>query len=117
MGVRVDVGVILEDLSVRTDEIGDALGKGQEGARGPHRFGELVVAIAEKPEWESVLLGEGPILLRRVVGDAEDLDSEILQLVPAVPQLVCLQRSTGGVGFGVEEEQKWPALEVPARYR
>jgi hypothetical protein len=76
-----------------------------------------VVAVAEQAERERVLLGEAAVLFRGVVGDAEYLDPEILELVPAVTQLVCLESSTRGVGLGVEEEQKGLALEVHTRHR
>ena len=76
-----------------------------------------MVAVAEQAERQSVFLGEFPVLLRRVIRDTDNFDAEFLEFVPAVPQLVCFERSTGGAGLWIEEEQKRPPLEIGARYR
>jgi len=114
---RTDVWVGHQHFSVRPHEIGDALGKRDQSACGSDRLRQLVVAVAEKAEWKSVLFGELPVLLRGVVGNAEHFDSEFLEFVPAVPQLVGFERSTGGAGLGIEEEQERTTLEVGTRNR
>ena len=99
-----DIWVRHQHSSVRPNEVGDSFGEWDQSARGPDRLRKLVVAVAEKAEWKSVLFGELPVLLRGVVGNAEHFDSEFLELIPAVPQLVGFERSTGGAGLGVKEK-------------
>jgi hypothetical protein len=78
---------------------------------------KIAISVAEEAERETVFLREGSVLLGLVVRDAEDFDPELLEVIPAVPQLGGFQCSTGGVGLGVEEEQKRLSFEVRARDR
>jgi hypothetical protein len=52
--------------------------------------------VREQAEWKIIFLSELPVFLRAVVGHAEHLDPEVLELLPAVTQPGGLQRSTGG---------------------
>ncbi len=117
MGRWFDIRVRHQHSAIRSDEIRDALGKWNQCPPSPDGLRKLVVAVAEKAEWKSVLFGELPVLLRGVVGNAEHFDSEFLEFVPAVPQLVGFERSTGGAGLWIEEEQEWTTLEVGTRNR
>jgi hypothetical protein len=76
-----------------------------------------VVTIAEQAERKGVRLGEFSVLSRGVVGNAEDFNPEFLKLVPAVPQPVGFERSTGGTGLRIEEKQVWTTLEIATRHR
>ena len=117
MDRRTDVWVGHQHFSVRPHEIGDAFGKWDQSACGSDRLRQLVVAVAEKAEWKSVLFGKLPVPLRAVIGNAEHFDFEFLEFVPAVPQLVGFQRSTGGAGLWIEEKEERTTFEVGARYR
>jgi len=114
---RFDLWVGLQNGSVRSHEIRDTLGERDQSASGADRLRQFVVAVAEQAERQSVFLGKFPVLLRRVIRDTENFDAEFLEFVPAVPQLVCFERSTGGAGLWIEEEQKRPTFEIGARYR
>ena len=114
---RFDVGVCHQHRAIRSHEIRDTLGERDQSASGANRLRQLMVAVAEQAERQSVFLGEFPVLLRRVIRDTENFDAEFLEFVPAVPQLVGFERSTGGAGLWIEEEQKRPPLEIGARYR
>jgi len=113
VGLGIDVGIVDQDGAVAADQIRNAFGHREEGARGADRLCKGMVAVREQQEGEPIFFGELAVLFRGVVGDSEDLDSQRLEIVPAVTQLVGLERSTGGVGLGIEEQQIGAALEVP----
>lgn len=117
MGRWIDTRIGCEHLAVGPHEVGNAFGVRDQRSGGTDRSGELVIAVAEQPERECILLSELPVLPRGVIRDSKHVDSELLDIVPAVTQLVGFQRSTGGIGLGVEEKKKWMTLEVGARYR
>jgi len=117
MGLRVHIRVRHQHLSIRSDEVRDAFGEWDQSPPGADRFRQLVVAVAEQAERQRVLFGELPVLFRGVVGNAENLDPEFLELVPAVPQPVGFERSTGGTGLRVKEEEERAALEIGTRHR
>jgi len=117
MGRWFDIRVGHQNRAIRPDQIGDAFGEWNQCPPSPDGLRQLVAAVAEKAKWKSVLFGELPVLLRAVVGNAEHFDFEFLEFVPAVPQLVGFQRSTGGAGLWIEEKQERATLEIGARYR
>ena len=114
---RTDIRVGYKNSSVGPHEVGDAFGQRDESAGRSDRLRQIVVAITEKPERKGVLFGELTVLLRAVVGDAEHLDSEFLEFIPAVPQPVGFQRSTRGAGLWIEEQQERATLEISPRHR
>ncbi len=114
MSLGIDVGIVDEDDAVAADQVRDPLGHREEGARGADRLGQGMVAVREEQKGQAVLFGELAVLFRGVVRDPEDLDAQRLEIVPAVTQLVGLQRSTGGVGLGIEEQQIGVAHEIGA---
>ena len=116
VGRRIDTRIGCEHLAVGPHEIGNPFGVGDQRACGADRPGELVIAVAEQPERKYILLSELPVLLRGVIRDPKHFDSELLDIGPAVTQLVGFQRSTGGIGLGIEEKKEWVTLEVGARY-
>jgi len=77
MRLRIDVRIGLEDDAVAVNEVRDPFGERHQRTRRPDGFGQLVVAVREQPEREVVLLRELPVLLRAVVGNTEDLNSEL----------------------------------------
>ena len=103
--------------AIRPDEIGDALGEWDQSTSSPDRLCQLVVAVAEQAERKSVLFGELPVLFGAVVGNTKHFNAEFLEFVPAVPQPVGFERSTGGAGLWIEEEQERATLEIGTRYR
>ena len=70
-----------------------------------------MIVVGEQAEGKAVLFGELAVLFGAVVGNAENNDAEFLEVVPAVPQPVRFQRSTGGAGLWIEEEQERAPLE------
>ena len=112
MGSRINIRIRLEHEAIRANEIGDALGQRDQSAGRPNRLRQFVVAVAEQAERKSVLFGELSVLFGAVVRNTEHFDSEFLEFVPAVPQLVGFERSTGGTGLWIEEEQERAALEI-----
>jgi hypothetical protein len=113
---RFDIGVGDEDLAVGRDEIGDPLRQRDHRSSGADRLGEGLVAIRQEPERQFVLLGPFPVVLGFVEADTNDIDPASLEIGPAVPQLVGFQRSTTGVGLGIEKEQIGVALQIGARH-
>lgn len=102
---RVHLRVDLENLSVGTDDVADALrGAGVLAVARPVREPDLACRIAE--QWEVVLklLGERAVLLLRVEADSKDLRVLLLELPGVVAEPATLGRSAGSVGLGVEPE-------------
>ena len=114
MLLRIDLRIALHHGAVGGDQIRDALRNRQQRPRSAHLVGELAVAIREQQERQVVLFRERAILLRFVVGDAEDPDAELFEIIPAVTQPVGLDGSTRCVGLRVIEEKIDPAFEVRA---
>jgi hypothetical protein len=72
----------------------------------------FVGGVAEQGEIEGVLGLERGLGFDGVGAHAEDGDSEIVEILFCVAKLGRLYRSTGSVGFGVEEKNDAPAGEV-----
>jgi hypothetical protein len=95
---RDDVGEL--DDAVRVDDVGDAarivdvgvarVALGVVGAAGN------VIRVGEQRERESVRLGKGEVVLRRVERDAEDRGVQRFEFRGSVTEPAALQRSTGG---------------------
>jgi len=115
MAGRVDLRGGFDDHAVGFNEIRDPLRHRDHGARRTRRLGEGLVPVGQELEREVVLLGPFSVGLGLVVGNTDDRDTASLEIGPAVPQLVGLQRSTTGVGLGVEEEEVWGPHEICAR--
>ena len=108
----MDVGVCHQHLPIRPHEIRNTLGEWDQRASGADRLRQLVITVAEQAERKIVFFGELSVLFRAVVGNPQNFDAEFLEFVPAVPQLVGLERSTGGAGLWIEEKQKRATLEI-----
>ena len=104
MRLRIYIRICHQHRAVRSHEIRDTLGERDQSASGSDRLRQLMVAVAEQTERKIVLFGELSVLFRAIVGNTENFDAEFLEFVPAVPQLVCFERSTGGAGLWIEEE-------------
>jgi DNA-binding protein HU-beta len=74
-----------------------------------------VVTVGEQQKRQVILLCELSVRCRRVVGNAEHFDPELLEIFPAVTQPGGLEPSTGGGGLGIKEQQVGPASEVTTR--
>jgi hypothetical protein len=72
----------------------------------------LVGWIAEQGEIELLLFLEGGLGFDGIGAHAEDGDAELVEIFLCVTKLGRFYRSTGGVGFGVEEEEDALASEV-----
>jgi len=71
--------------------------------------------VAEKREIEILLGLEGGLGFDGIGAHAEDGDAEIVEFLFCVTKLGRFDGSTGGVGFGVEEEEDALAGEVLER--
>jgi len=72
----------------------------------------LVGGVAEQGEIEILLGLEGGLGCDSVGAHAEDGHIKLVELLLCVAKLGRFNRSTGGVGFGVEEEEDAAASEV-----
>jgi hypothetical protein len=72
----------------------------------------FVGGIAEQREIEFVFLSEGSESFDGVGAQAEDDNAEFVEFFFCVTKLGRFNRSTGGVGFGVEEKEDALAGEV-----
>jgi hypothetical protein len=72
----------------------------------------LVGGIAEQREIEILLGLEGGLGLDGIGAHAEDGDAELIEFFFCVAKLGRFDRSTGGVGFGVEEKEDALAFKV-----
>lgn len=102
---RVHLRVDLENLSVGSDDVADALrGAGVLAVARPVREPNLACRIAE--QWEVVmkLLGERAVLFLRVEADSKDLRVLRLELPGVVAEPATFFRSARGIGLGVEPE-------------
>jgi hypothetical protein len=72
----------------------------------------LVAGIAEQGEIEFLLGLEGGLGFEGIGAHAEDGDAELVEIFFCVAKLGRFDRSTGGVGSGVEEEEDALAREV-----
>src|SRR5699024_1028088 len=70
-----------------------------EGTPGGH---DRLVLIGEQREVEIVILTELRQLVHRVGGDADELDTEIIELGEGVTEIAGLRGAPRGVGLGVE---------------
>jgi hypothetical protein len=68
--------------------------------------------VAEQGEIEILLGLEGGLGFDGIGAHAEDSDTELVEIFLCVAKLGRFNRSTGGVGFGVEEEEDALAGEV-----
>ena len=112
MRLRIDIRIGLENDPVGPNEVGNPFRQRDQGASSADRLRQLAIAVAEQAELEVVFFGEFPVLLWAVVGNTENFDAELLEFVPAVPQLVGFESSTGGAGLWIEEEQKRATFEI-----
>jgi hypothetical protein len=80
-------------------------------------FDHFVVGIAEEREIQFLLgakFGQG---FFRVGAGAQNQDADFVEVFLCVAKLGRFGRSTGGVGFGKEEEDDAPAAEIGKRER
>jgi len=117
MGRWFDIRVGHQNRAIRPDQIGDAFGEWNQCPPSPDGLRQLVAAVAEQTERKIVLFGELSVLFRAIVGNTEDFDAEFLEFVPAVPQLVGFECSTGCAGLGIEKEQERTTFEIGTRNR
>ena len=80
-------------------------------------FDGLVGGIAEQREIESVFGLEQGLRPDGIGTHAQDGHFEVVELLFGVAKLGRFDDSTGGVGFGEEEKQNAPAIEVFERDR
>ena len=73
---------------------------------------EFVSGIAEQGEIQILFLLEGGLGFDGIGAEAEDGDVELVEIFFCVTKLGRFDGSTGGVGFGVEEEEDALAGEV-----
>jgi hypothetical protein len=73
---------------------------------------EFVSGVAEQREIEILFLFEGGLGFDGIGAEAEDGDVELVEIFFCVAKLGRFDRSTGSVGFGVEEEEDALAGEV-----
>lgn len=116
VGAHRDLAERLLHAPIGADDVGDALGGARAGVvRGAERDAELARRVREQRERVFELLGEGLVLLGRVEADAEDLDAPGLVLLVEVAEPATLDRSTGGVGLGIEPEDERPSAQLGQR--
>jgi hypothetical protein len=72
----------------------------------------FVVGIAEQGEIELLVFLEGGLGLDGIGAHSNDGDPELVEFFFCVTKLGRFNRSTGGVGFGVEKEQHALAVEI-----
>jgi hypothetical protein len=68
--------------------------------------------VAQQPERQAVLLRERLVLLDGVEARAEDDRAVLLEVAGSITEPVALDRSTRGVGLGVEPQQHVRTREV-----
>jgi hypothetical protein len=73
---------------------------------------EFVIGVAEQGEIQILLGLEGGLSFDGIGAEAEDGDVELVEVFFCVAKLGRFDGSTGGVGFGVEEEKDALAGEV-----
>jgi hypothetical protein len=73
---------------------------------------EFVMGVAEQGEIQILLGLEGGLSFDGIGAEAEDGDVELVEVFFCVAKLGRFDGSTGGVGFGVEEEKDALAGEV-----
>jgi hypothetical protein len=73
---------------------------------------EFVIGVAEQGEIRILLGLEGGLSFDGIGAEAEDGDVELVEVFFCVAKLGRFDGSTGGVGFGVEEEKDALAGEV-----
>ena len=102
--------------AVGTDHHGDPLGVAGAGVRGRAACEtELLVGVAEQRIGEAELLPERAVLCDGVERDAADYGVLGVKLGLQVTEALALDRSTGGVGLGVEPQHQRLAGEVAER--
>jgi hypothetical protein len=113
-----DEGPDFFDFAVLADEEGTAddahVGAAHElfFLPGTEFFDGLVGRIGEQGKIQLVLCFEGSLRFDGIGAHAEDGHTVLVELLLCVTKLGRFDRSTGGVGFGVEEEEEALALEV-----
>ena len=118
MAFGFDEGPDVFDFSGFADEEG-AADDAHEGAShelfflpGAELGDEFVSGIAEQREIQILLGFEGGLGFDGIGAEAEDGDVELVEVFFCVTKLGRFDGSTGGVGFGVEEEENALAGEV-----
>jgi hypothetical protein len=118
MAFGFDEGPDVFDFSGFADEEG-AADDAHEGAShelfflpGAELGDEFVSGIAEQGEIQILLGLEGGLGFDGIGAEAEDGDVELVEIFFCVAKLGRFDGSTGGVGFGVEEEEDALAGEV-----
>jgi hypothetical protein len=113
-----DEGPDVFDFSGFADEEG-AADDAHEGAShelfflpGAELGDEFVSGIAEQREIQILLGFEGGLGFDGIGAEAEDGDVELVEVFFCVAKLGRFDGSTGGIGFGVEEEEEALAGEV-----
>ena len=118
MALGFDEGPDFLDFSGFADEEG-AADNAHEGAAhelfflpGAEFADGFVSGVAEQRKIEILLGLEGGLGFNGIGAHAEDGDAELVEVLFCVTKLGRFDGSTGGVGFGVEEEQDALAGEV-----
>jgi hypothetical protein len=109
--------VRLDHLAVRPDEVRDTARARPVVLGRAIRLGERTVRIAEEKEREVELLGEGAVLLDGVEAGAPDDGLLVLELADSITESFSLERSTRGVGLGIEPEQDVTSALVAELHR
>jgi hypothetical protein len=106
-----DEGPDVLDFAALADEEG-ASDDAHEGAAqelfslpGAELLDGLVGGVAEQGEIEILLSFEGGLGFDGIGAHAQDGDPQLVEILSCVAKLGRFDRSTGGVGFGVEEEE------------
>jgi hypothetical protein len=116
--VRGHVGdpVGVTDHALRVDQVGTplrALGIPLVGMPfGLVPFRDLTALVRQETERELLILGECPIFLGSVVGDAQDLGTRSLELRGSITEPPPLRRSPGSVGLDEPPQHHPPAPEI-----
>jgi len=78
---------------------------------------DVSARVGQEREGEPVLLREGPVVLDRVEGGADQVDAQRLELGGSITEPRALQRSPLGERFGEPPEHDPPAAELLQRDR
>ena len=102
------------DPTFGVDQVGDALGDAR-GANAVVGLADQLVDVAQQLVGKVELLGEGRVLVLVVKADPEDGGVLGLECLGAVAEPATLDRSTWGVGDGIEPQHDPSPAELAQR--